>query len=211
MDRGIFKIHSRLLRLPYCRRQTLFSNPLALFLFLFALSLTLTTSHAQCSSTVGCYPPVGNLAIGRTIQSNSQCSDGDIFCIYGTTDCSNTCNPSVHSTASINDDNTGTAWISTIGANSSDATLQLNFEEPVLFEGMSILWKSSRPQAMVLERSHDNGLTWDVYRYYSSSCQSDFGMIPMITVPSVQFPSTAAVCTPSQSTILGSTNEEVCI
>ena len=195
-------MHTHLLRLSYSRRQTIFSNVLAVSLFLLVLSQTPTTSHAQCSTTVGCFPPVRNLAIGRTIDSDSQCSDGGSFCIYGTTDCSNTCNPSFHSTASINDENTGTAWISAIGANSSSATLQLNFEEPVLFEGMSILWVSRPPRSMVLERSHDNGLSWEVYRYYSSSCLSDFEMIPINTLPSVPFPSTVAVCTPSQSFIL---------
>ena len=210
MDRGgMCRMHIHLLRPQRSRQPTFFSNTLSILLFFISISLIPAVSHAQCSSTVGCFPPIGNLATGRTIQTDSQCSDGDNFCIHGTTDCSNACNPSIHSIDSINDGNTGTAWISTIGPSGTNATLQLDFVEPVLFDRMSILWKSPRPRSMVLERSHDHGVSWLVYRYYSSSCQTDFQLMPMITVPSIQLSSTAPICTASQSSILGSTNEEV--
>lgn len=208
-------MHAHLLRLQRSRQQqrTLPSHSLAivpLVFFLVFISQAPTLCHAQCSDSVGCFPPLGNLVTGRTVQTNSQCSDGDVFCIPDPTDCSNTCNSSIHSAASINDGNTGTAWISSIGsAASSNVTLQLDFEEPVLFEAMTMLWKSSRPQSMVLERSRDRGLTWEPYRYYSSSCVDDFGLNPAVTDPLVDFASTEAICTSVQSTIIPETNAEV--
>lgn len=183
------------------------SSLLSLVVFLFLFSTAPEICHAQCTSSLGCFPPVGNLAIGRTIITDSQCSSGDTFCIPGTTDCSNTCDPSLHSIASINDGNNGTSWISSIGlSDSSNATLQLDFLQPVLFEEMSMLWKSSRPRAMMLERSQDGGLSWEAYRYYSSSCLTDFGLMPMNTFRTEPFPTTDAICTPSQSAISPNTN-----
>ena len=212
MDRGICKTHTHLLRLQRSRQQqTLPSHPLAILslLLLVFLCQAPTLCQAQCSDSVGCFPSLGNLARGRTVETDSQCSDGDFFCLQGTTDCSNSCRSSSHSASSINDGNNGTAWISSIGsASSSNATLQLDFQEPVLFEEMTLLWKSSRPRSMVLERSRDRGLTWEVYRYYSTSCETDFGLEPMNMVPQ-DITSTDAICTASQSTLFPNTNAEV--
>lgn len=212
MESGIYKMQSPLLRIQRSRqRLTLVSNLLAIFLFFIVVSHTFTLAHAQCSNTVGCFSSIANLAIGRTIQTNSQCAENDTFCLHGTTDCSNDCRPSLHSIASINDDNTGTAWISNIGIDSINVTLQLDFQEPVLFDNMKMIWKSSRPRSMELERSVDSGATWEAYRYYSTSCTSDFQNVPgpVNTIPSVQFTSTMAVCTASQSALLPHTNGEV--
>ena len=200
-------MHTRLLRHRHNRQLTLLSKILVIFLLL--LVSRPTASNAQCSDTEGCFPPIGNLAIGRTVVTDSECTAGATFCIHGTTDCSNVCNSLIHSITSVNDGNNGTAWISAIGHDSSNATLQLDFEEPILFEEMSVLWKSPRPQSMVLERSNDNAVTWEVYRYYSASCQEDFGMMPVNTVPATQFSSTDAICTPSQSAIFNNIDEEV--
>lgn len=207
MDRNICKMHAFLLNLQHRRRSTLLSNTITICVLFIVFHPTV--SSAQCNSTEGCFPPIGNLAIGRTVQTNSECSDGDSFCIHGTLDCSNMCNPSTHSIASINDGNSGTAWISTIGPNGTQTTLQLDFAAPVLFDSMNMLWKSSRPRQMVLERSNDNGSSWEVYRYYSSSCQSDFGLSPEETFPGVNFPSTDAICTERESAISPNTNGEV--
>ena len=200
-------MHVHLLRLQRSRQMTLLSNTL-LLVCLFFLILP-SASHAQCSSTLGCFPPLGNLATGRTVQTDSECSSGDQYCIYNTADCSNTCDSSLNSIASINDGNNGTAWISTIGPNSTDVTLQLDFESPVMFDSMSMLWESVRPQSMVLERSSDGGTTWLAYRFYSASCQTTFAEMPVATFPGVEFTSTDAICTGSESSINPTPNGEV--
>lgn len=200
-------MHPCLLNPRHRRQTTLLSNTLAILAFL--LVLYPPVSHSQCIED--CFPPIGNLATGRTVQTNSQCSAGDSFCIHGTSDCNNTCNPSLYSIASINDGNNGTAWISTIGPNGTQTTLQLDFEAPILFYSMNMLWKSTRPRSMVLERSSDNGFNWEAYRYYSSSCLSDFALMPEEAIPGTNFNSTDAICTAGQSAIIPNTNGEVSI
>jgi len=39
-------------------------------------------------------------------------------------------------------------------------------------DDIEIVFKSARPQQMVLEKSVDNGLTWSPLQYYSHSCRS---------------------------------------
>lgn len=207
MDGDICKMHACLLSPGHRRQTALISNTLAILALL--LMLYPTVSHSQC--TEDCFPPIGNLATGRTVRTNSECSAGDSFCIHGTSDCNNTCNPSLHSIASINDGNNGTAWISTIGPNSTQTTLQLDFEAPILFYSMNMLWKSTRPRSMVLERSSDNGSNWVPYRYYSNSCLNDFALMPEETIPGTTFNSTDAICTAGQSAIFPNTNGMVSI
>ena len=206
MDRSTCRMQTNLL--SYLQFSRLLSNSLAILTLLLFLQPPL--SHAQCDTTIGCFPPLGNLALKRTIHTDSQCFEGESFCLPDTTDCSNVCS-SNHSVDSINDGNNGTAWISSIGSARSNATLQLDFQEPVLFHEMAMLWKSVRPRAMVLERSSDRGNTWEAYRYYSSSCLGYFELPPTNTLPSVQFLTTEAICTESQSTrlIVPGTNDEV--
>ena len=60
---------------------------------------------------------------------------------------------------------------------------------------------------MVLERSSDRGLTWEVYRYYSSSCVTVFGLDPPVIFPGIT--GTEAICTQTESTVIPSTNGEV--
>ena len=197
--------HLHVLRLQSSRQvAALLSNTLAICLLFLVFHPIV--SHAQCNNTIGCFPPIGNLANGRTVQTDSDCSAGENFCLHGTTDCSNVCSPSTHSIASVNDGNTGTAWISTIGPNGTIATLQLNFEVPVLFDSMVMLWKSTRPRSMVLERSNDGGTTWEAYRFYSNSCQNDFAIMPETTF---EFSSTDAICIGRESAVLPNTNAEV--
>ena len=212
MDRRICTMHAHLLRLQRSRQQqrTLSSHSLAAFslFFLVLICSAPTLCSAQCSDSVGCFPPPGNLATGRTVHATSQCTDGDFFCIPDTSDCSNTCSSTSNSPASINDGNTGTAWISSIGSGDSpNVTLRLDFQEPVLFEAMTMLWKSPRPQSMVLERSSDRGLTWEAYRYYSSSCVTVFGLDPPVIFPGIT--GTEAICTQTESAVIPSTNGEV--
>ena len=70
-----------------------------------------------------------------------------------------------------------------------------------------MLWKSPRPQSMVLERSSDRGLTWEAYRYYSSSCVTVFGLDPPVIFPGIT--GTEAICTQTESAVIPSTNGEV--
>ena len=81
-------------------------------------------------------------------------------------------------------------------------SLQIDFEGPVLFQGMTMVWHSVRPRTMLLERSQDFGETWQVYRYYSSSCSNSFMLPDTAVTDSSLFNTTAPICTSSQSQLL---------
>lgn len=179
------------------------SSVILLIVLLTSLAST-CTAQTRCTDNSGCFPPVGNLALGRSINASSTCAANSEYCIFLSPgpEC-NTCLPdTVNSPSSINDNNNGTSWYSEIGPGGLTTSLQIDFEAPVLFQGMTMVWQSLRPRAMLLERSQDFGATWQVYRYYSSSCSDSF-MLPHTTVmDSSFFNTTAPVCTSSQSQLL---------
>ena len=41
-----------------------------------------------------------------------------------------------------------------------------------------VTFYSERPQAMVIERSYDGGITWKVYQYFAEDCVATYGMSP---------------------------------
>lgn len=171
-------------------------------LFCVLLSLTGTcTAQTQCTDSSGCFPPVGNLATGRSINVSSTCAVGSEYCIFFSSgpDCSSCLPESSNSPASINDNNNGTAWYSGIGSNSETTQMQIDFEAPVMFQGMTMVWQSVRPRSMLLERSQDFGVTWQVYRFYSSSCQDSFMLPDTFVTDTSIFNTTSPICTSTQS------------
>ena len=155
----------------------------------------------QCDESAGCFPPLGNLATGRSVQASSTCMSS--FCTGFTNDMMS-CNNSLYQSASINDNNTDTFWVSRVGSQLIlPITLQLDFEGPVLFDSMTMVWQSSRPAAMILERSNDNGNTWTPYQYYSNDCMADFNLTNTVITPMTNFPGTVAICTNQESTLSG--------
>lgn len=82
-------------------------------------------------------------------------------------------------------------------------SLQLDFEGPVFFRDMTLVWQSVHPVAMVLERSCDYGETWSVYRYYALNCQVAFMLEDtFIDDNTPPFNGTAPICTSVQTEIL---------
>lgn len=169
-------------------------------LALFALVLLFATASSQqtCTDSAGCFPPIGNLALGRTIQTNSSCTENQLFCpLFLASPCS-LC--TANSSRNLNDNDNSTLWVSEIGPSVKEVSLMLVFERPVLFQGMTMVWQSVRPIAMALERSCDYGQTWSVYRYYALNCQVSFMMEDtFINDNTPPFNGTAAICTSVQS------------
>lgn len=184
---------------------------LLLYILLPLLLSTAANGQLSCTNDAGCFPPTGNLALGRTVNASSTCTAGDELLIFGT-DTVVVCDPGdTHSSTRINDNNNGTVWVSEIGVPDSIVTLQLDFEAPVLFNRMTMVWGSVRPRSMVLERSGDNGQTWQIYRYYSASCTSSFMLPDTPVIPGLsQFNSTDAICTSVESGFNPATNGLVC-
>ena len=178
------------------------SLKIALTSTLLLLLLFLGSASAQnCTNSAGCYPPIGNLALGRIIQVNSTCSENDLFCpLFLNTDCE-ICSPTnTHSAASLNDNNNSTFWVSEIGPNVQKVGFRLDFEAPVLFQDMTLVWQSVRPIAMTLERSCDDGETWLPYRYYALNCAASFMMNDTFVGDGIPpFNGTTPVCTSTQT------------
>ncbi len=184
----------------YTERHISLSSSHLKLLFLIVISL-LTSASAQqtCTNSDGCFPPVGNLALGRPIRVNSTCMNNELFCLLLTSDCMQ-CSEALHSTSSLNDNDNSTFWVSDIGTGTRQVALQLDFERAVSFQDMTLVWQSVRPYVMTLERSCDFGETWSVYRYYAADCALAFMMEHTSVGNGVQpFNGTTPICTNSQT------------
>ena len=182
----------------------------SLIVCLVLVSLPMGCS-SQCTQQAGCFPPVGNLAVGRTVNTSSTCSTGTEYCVFPTTDCFSCMPNTTNSLANINDNDESTSWLSQIGQRSSPAVLQFDFEAQFIFEETALVFGSIRPTTMILERSQDFGVTWEVYRYYSTSCNAAF-ILPDTFVNDntvTVFDSLDPICTSSQSLLFPFTGGRV--
>lgn len=188
------------------------SSVVLLFVLLASLAST-CIAQSRCVDNSGCFPPVGNLALGRSINASSTCASGSEYCIFLTPgpQCEPCLPDSVNSPSSINDNNNNTSWYSEIGPGGLITSLQIDFEAPALFQEMTMVWHSLRPRTMLLERSQDFGATWQVYRYYSSSCLDSFMLPDTPVTDSSLFNTTTPICTGSDSQLLPFTNGLVSI
>ncbi len=173
------------------------SHPLVVACILVVL-VGSSLAQQTCTNNAGCFPPTGNLAIGRAVITNSTCLEGDLLCpLFLATPCT-AC--SANSSQNLNDGNNDTFWASQVGPEVREVALRLDFENPVHFQDMTMVWMSVRPVSMTLERSCDFGETWNVYRYYSLNCPFYFNMADtFISSATPTFTSTAPICTSVQS------------
>ena len=179
-----------------------------IFLPLFLLPAA-AWGQLPCTDEAGCFPATGNLASGRTVDVSSVCTAGSEVLVFGTTTTFPCAPNSEHSPTGLSDSNNRTIWVSEIGGN-PNVTLQLDFESSILFNRMTMVWGSARPQSMLLERSKDNGESWEVYRYYSASCNSDFGLPDTTVTPDSTFSTTDAICTSAESSLNPTSSGLVC-
>lgn len=143
--------------------------------------------YSQCSAN--CFPSIGNLEVGREVTVSSECTSE--FCISGEPS-PITC--SQHGPSSISNPSLESYWVSEVNI-SQPVMLQVDFEEPVIFESTILTWPFHPPDSLILERSSDNGSSWTPYRYFSRQCEAEFNMTEQFDTPGMKFAPDVAVCT----------------
>ncbi|KAK2821214.1 hypothetical protein Q7C36_020557 [Tachysurus vachellii] len=118
--------------------------------FLHGVTASRCVGHA-------CSPPVGNLASGRTLHTQSTC-------------CSNSSlmadDPFLHP---------DTWWESGATAAGGDE-IRLDLEDRFCLTHVVMVFRSPRPAAMSLERSQDFGRTWETLKVFAENCSSAFSL-----------------------------------
>eukprot|EP00049_Salpingoeca_infusionum_P014140 m.263801 g.263801 ORF g.263801 m.263801 type:complete len:753 (-) comp15606_c0_seq1:326-2584(-) len=138
-----------------------------------------------CCCEVGLFPPVENIARSKPVTASSTCSFGD-FCdplAYDETACLSgtdvtTCSAQDNSVIALVDTSSTTFWRSETNVDEVTVTLDL-LGTHTLFS-MLLQFVSERPSAFVVEKSDDNGASFNAMQYYALDCQSAFGM-PALT------------------------------
>ncbi|KAK7880274.1 hypothetical protein WMY93_030641 [Mugilogobius chulae] len=159
--------------------------------------LLLIAMAAVCQATTNCllgacYPPSGDLVLGRGQQlwASSTCglTGSEVYCTpyqqrrmkCCPCDSQNPEGPLAHTVKDI----ISTAgpdrwWQSQKGV--SPVTLQLDLRGLFQLDNLVLDFKGPRPQALVIERSLDNGRTWQPYVYMAGDCPSAFPGVPTST------------------------------
>lgn len=150
-------------------------------------------SQPQACEDSSCYPATGNLLIGREdkLSATSTCGlyNVETYCIVShlkeKTKCfrcdSRRKNANYHGieniVSRIGKKRKGAWWQSENGV--QGVSVRLDLEAEFHFTHIIITFKTFRPAAMLIERSHDNGNTWMVYQYFASDCADAFPGVPV--------------------------------
>ncbi|XP_072307703.1 laminin subunit beta-3 [Eucyclogobius newberryi] len=162
-------------------------------ILLLLLTVLAAVSRASSNCLLGaCYPPSGDLLLGRAQQlfASSTCglTGSEIYCTpyqqrrmkCCPCDSQNPKGPLAHTVQEI----VSTAepdrwWQSPKGV--SPVTIQLDPKGLFQLDSLVLDFKGPRPRALVIERSLDNGRTWLPYVYMATHCPSAFPGVPTST------------------------------
>lgn len=157
---------------------------------LLLLAASAILSHAQNDCSWGaCYPPTDDLLLGRAhqLQASSTCglTGSEVFCTPYQQRKMKCCpcdsrNPNSQLAHTVQD------VVSTSGPDrwwqskkeTSPVTLQLNLNNLFQLDNLVLNFKGPRPSALVIERTLDNGKTWQPTLYMATNCQKAFPSVP---------------------------------
>jgi len=120
---------------------------------------------------------------------DATCGGNSVYCTMGIRNCTY-CQDNQHTTEFMFDRNTDNTpvldtwwqswtWAGHDGIGSYPTALEVNVtlsfnKSYELAEDIVITWRGSRPQEMILEKSTDNGGTWEILQIYAMSCSEYF-------------------------------------
>ncbi|KAM6217376.1 laminin subunit beta-3 [Rhynchocyon petersi] len=142
--------------------------------------------HAQQACSRGaCYPPVGDLLVGRTqfLRASSTCglTKPETYCTqYGEWQmkCCKCDSRVPHNYNSHRVENVASSsgpmrwWQSQNDVN--PVSIQLDLDRKFQLQDIMMDFKGPQPAGMLIERSSDFGKTWKVYQYLAADCTSTF-------------------------------------
>ncbi|XP_019910938.2 netrin-4 isoform X2 [Esox lucius] len=150
-------------------------------------ALILALMHCGTASRCvnhACSPPLGNLAVGRTLTTTLSgcCGNGShLPCPTPLQPCPKDLHPPAH----MVDDpflHPDTWWASGVGAGQEEE-VRLDLETSFYLTHVVLLFRSPRPAAMAVERSRDFGRTWETLKLFADNCSRAFGLPDDISQP----------------------------
>ncbi|XP_061186249.1 laminin subunit beta-1-like [Saccostrea echinata] len=160
------------------------------FLFISLIKGSQSQRQPRCE-TGSCYPEMGELLIGReaNLTASSTCGlrGPKNFCIVSHLEEDTTCF-TCDSRQPWSEYNRNSHRIGNIVSSPSDRLLrwwqaengkqqvyiQLDLEAEFHLTHLIMTFKTSRPKALLIERSYDFGQTWKVYRYFAQRCNESW-------------------------------------
>lgn len=155
-----------------------------LFLLLCFALPSLLCAQQSCSRGA-CYPPAGDLLIGRTrfLRASSTCglTRPETYCThYGEwhmkccrCDSRLPHNYNSHRVENVASSSGPTRWWQSQN-DVNPVSLQLDLDRKFQLQGIMMDFKGTMPAGMLIERSSDFGKTWHVYQYLATDCSSAF-------------------------------------
>ncbi|KAF7659927.1 hypothetical protein LDENG_00291050 [Lucifuga dentata] len=161
-----------------------------IFLLLAAMA---AASQAQSDCSRGaCYPPSGDLLLGRSQQLHSSSTCGlfgsEVYCTpyleqrmkCCPCDSRNPHGPLAHTVLNILSTAAPQKWWQS-KKDVNPVTLQFDLHNLFQLDNLVLHFKGPRPKALVIEKTLDNGKTWKPALYLATDCQRTFPGVPTTT------------------------------